>query len=412
MNFLFTLMLLMGSRAGAAEEKLLVLGEEWRVSGSHRLWIGATGGLSAQPSGNGIVIKGKREGVTDIRLGDREISVRVVRPAAAKTFQRIFSRTQTLAGLKAEWIGASPAVTGRLHRLEDYLALATDLPDDGAWTFRADIPKRLRHSLEDALLARLGTGAPVRPLAYEDSPTALFNGPVEAAKRWETRLARWGVSLRREETAVELAPVVRVEIAVAELRRDRVKNFGLKWPTSFNAQVLEGAWTAATPFQAEAFESHGYGRVLARPNVLCRSGKEAEFVAGGEFPIKIFNYRQQDVVWKRYGIVLKVKPKADASGRISLGLETEVSTIDPAHTVDGVPGLLTNKVASHFDLGRSRTVILSGLLKNEDSVHREGLVGLSSLPILGSLFGSHEWKENRTELVIFVRPSIVTEEEP
>ena len=159
-------------------------------------------------------------------------------------------------------------------------------------------------------------------------------------------------------------------------------------------------------------EYFAVSRVLARPNLLCRSGKEAEFVAGGEFPIKIFNYRQQDVVWKRYGIVLKIKPKADASGRISLGLETEVSTIDPAHTVDGIPGMLTNRVASYFDLTRPRTIVLSGLLKNEDSVHNAGVPGLSGLPILGPLFGSKEWKENRTELVIFVRPSIVSEEEP
>lgn len=129
-------------------------------------------------------------------------------------------------------------------------------------------------------------------------------------------------------------------------------------------------------------------------------------MAGGEFPIKTFNYLKQDVVWKRYGILLKVKPKADSSGRIALAVETEVSSIDPSRTVEGIPGLLTNRVASHFDLNRPRTVILSGLLKNEESYSSSGLLGLSSLPILGPLFGSREWKENRTELVIFVRPSI------
>lgn len=396
----------------ASEQKILVLGEEWIIDGQKRLWIEAAGGLSAQPRGHGIVMKGKKESVTDIRIGDREITVHVVTRAAAATAKVLSEKTSRLVGLTMSWNGSVPIIEGRLHRLEDFTSLVKSLPTDAVWEFHAEVPKRLRASFEDSLITQLGPGAPVRPLAFEDVPTALFNGPTEAAKRWESRLQRWGLRLRREEAAVEMAPVVRVEIAVAELRRDRVKNIGLKWPQSFNAQTLDGAWSATTPFSAEVFESQGYGRVLARPNVLCRSGKEAEFVAGGEFPIKIFNYRQQDVVWKRYGIVLKVKPKADASGRISLALETEVSTIDPAHTVDGIPGVLTNKVASHFDLTRPRTIVLSGLLKNEDSIHREGVPGLSGLPILGPLFGSKDWKENRTELVIFVRPSIVTEEEP
>lgn len=397
----------------AAEEKNLVLGEEWILRGNRRLWVSSEGLLTAKPRGTAIVIKGKKEGVTEIRHGDRSVVVRVVRPSAMRTHEALSRRAGKTAGLDVGWFGTSVAVDGRLYSMSDYRKLTADLPADARWVLRADVPSRMREEFERELVARVGTGAPVRPLVYEETPTALFNGAEKDAARWSATLGRWGVALRREKGAVDIAPVVRVEIAVAEIRRDKARALGIGWPASFDAKLLaDGKWTGEFPFSAQAFEAEGYGRLLARPNVLCRSGKEAEFMAGGEFPIKVVSLHSQGVIWKKYGIVLKVKPKADASGRISLGIETEVSTIDGSRVVDGIPGLRTNRVASHFDLARPRTVVLSGLLKNEDSVHHEGLPGLSGLPILGPLFGSENWRENKTELVVFVRPSIVEEDQP
>lgn len=412
MTFIHALLIFLnGGFARATETKTLVLGDEWSVR-APRVWVGSEGVLSVRPGGAGVVIKGRKVGVTDLKLGDRSLVVRIVRPGAVRLFDVLSERSRSRVGLETDWNGTVPAVTGRLHRVDDYLKLADKLPA-GEWEFRAEVPERLRDGLENALKARLGPEAPVAPLLYEETPVSLFNGTAEAAARWEGKLASWGLKLRRDDGAVEIAPVVRVEIAVAEIRRARAKNLGVRWPDAISGQILpDGAWVReGLPFNAQAFESEGLGRLLARPNLLCRSGKEAEFMAGGEFPIKTFNYLKQDVVWKKYGILLKVKPKADASGRIALAVETEVSSIDPSRTVEGIPGMLTNRVASHFDLSRPRTVILSGLLKNDESTSREGLLGLSALPILGPLFGSREWKENRTELVIFVRPAIVKDGE-
>ncbi|RYZ78230.1 MAG: type II and III secretion system protein, partial [Proteobacteria bacterium] len=153
----------------------------------------------------------------------------------------------------------------------------------------------------------------------------------------------------------------------------------------------------------------GKGRILASPTLLCRSGKEAEFLAGGEFPIRMMNLRMQDVVWKKYGVQMKVRPKADSSGRMSIALDIEVSTIDGSRGVDGIPAMLTNRMSSHFDLSKPQTIALSGLIKNEESNRQAGLPLLSRIPVLGALFSSRDFQENRSELIIFVRPSIVKE---
>jgi len=206
--------------------------------------------------------------------------------------------------------------------------------------------------------------------------------------------------------------LVKVQITVAEVKKDAFLSYGVQWPSNYTAQVIPGATAAENSglsIALQALESKGLGRVLARPNLLCRSGKEAEFVAGGEFPIKIMNFKIQDIVWKRYGILLKIKPMADFSGRMSISLETEISNLD-GHSVDGIPGLLTNRVQSHFDLSESKTIALSGLIKSESTESQVGLPGLARIPILGSLFSSKDFRENRTELVIFVKPEIVQED--
>lgn len=402
----------------ASETHQLVLGEEWVLKGHHRIWISSEKVLSARASGASVILKGKAEGTADVRMGAQLYSVRVVSPTAHQVEQLLHRRVSALAGLEFSWDGAKPIVMGRLHHLEAYFKLSENLPKGSEWEFRAEIPERLRHDFEARLQERLGPEAPVRPLMYGILPTTLFNGTPAAAERWKIEFARWGLGVQKDDAAVEMAPIVRVEIAIAEIRKNYEMNVGLKWPTgntgtnAATANLVPGSGLVFSNmvFAANALEAQGWGRLLARPNLLCRSGKEAEFVAGGEFPIKIFNYKIQDVVWKRYGIVLKVKPKADLSGRISLSLETEVSSIDKANAVDGIPGILTNKVISQFDLTRSRTIALSGLLREESSSSREGLPGLSGLPIIGALFGSKDWQDRKTELVVFVRPSI--EKEP
>jgi pilus assembly protein CpaC len=113
-------------------------------------------------------------------------------------------------------------------------------------------------------------------------------------------------------------------------------------------------------------------------------------------------------VWKKYGIMLNVKPKADFSGKMSISIETEVSSIDMSHAVDQVPALYTNKIQSHFELNGPRTIALSGLIKSDQGENSSGLPGLSRIPILGSLFSSKEFQDNRTELVVFVKPEVIS----
>lgn len=230
---------------------------------------------------------------------------------------------------------------------------------------------------------------------------------------YERLLKPFGVSIEKYSSSIETAPIVKVQISIAEVKRGEAQKLGLRWPEMYSASLVEGGLLNSNSIlvNAAAFEQTGLGRILASPNIICKSGKEAEFFAGGEFPIKIINYKSQNVTWKQYGIILKVKPLADSSGKISLSINTEISTIDDSKKVDDVPAINTNKVSSYFDLTSPKTIALSGLLKNEDGSSKTGLPFLSRIPIFSKLFSSDDYRNNKTELVIFVRPEILSEDD-
>lgn len=394
-----------------AEPILLVLGEEHRLTSaeSRRLWIESPAKLQGRARGEQVFLKPLKPGRVNIQTGTGPREVEIISPETAQTRKILLQATQKMLGLNVQVFEGQLQVEGRLHRIEDYLSFLKGLRGKAQWVLRARMSPDLQSRFKKAVQEELSLQQPPG-LVFTDRIQWLVgaSGPKEIPAE---QIERLGIEVLKDPDSVQPEPVVRVEIAVAEVRRDALREYGISWPSSAEAKLLpDSSWSRQELlFSGKAFEKTGHGRLLARPTLLCRSGKEAEFVAGGEFPIRIFNARLQDVVWKRYGIVVNVKPKADRAGRMSIALSVEISSIDDSRKIDGIPGILTNRVASHFDLSRPRVIALSGLIKQEDGRHREGLPGLSGLPILGPLFSSREWREHRTELVIFVRPEIAQE---
>ena len=147
---------------------------------------------------------------------------------------------------------------------------------------------------------------------------------------------------------------------------------------------------------------------MAEPKLVSRSGGQAEFLAGGEVPIPISNaLGALNVTFRQFGIILKIAPIADAEGFISTTIEVEVSTIDPAIAVNGIPGFATRRTRTEMNVRQGQTMVLSGLFSSEESKTVAKLPGLGSIPILGELFKSRDFRNNRTDLVIFVTPYII-----
>jgi pilus assembly protein CpaC len=372
------------------------------------IWIEKKNVITGQVKGNSLIITGKEVGASYVKIKDELIKFQVVKPQNYFLFKKINSLLSNKIGLKAETKNSAIIVSGSLYKLTDWIDLSKLISADEEFLFKANIEEALQEEAESYFNKLFADqGLPEQKIQINNNPLLRIHPQDPHFKDYEEILNPYGIKVIKDKTALSLAPVIKVQITVAEINRGFAQNYGVDFSDSYQAEILPT--TKIKDFEAKLhfLESSGNGKLLASPNIICRSGKEAEFLAGGEFPIKVRSKFGGDIVWKKYGVLLKVNPKADSLGRMSIGIQSEVSSIDKSLSIDGIPAISTNKVSSYFDLTGSKIIALSGLLTDVRGDNYSGFPVLSRLPIIGSLFSSRDFLNKRTELMIFVKPSIM-----
>jgi pilus assembly protein CpaC len=167
----------------------------------------------------------------------------------------------------------------------------------------------------------------------------------------------------------------------------------------------------------QALQEKNVLEILAEPNLLTASGKEASFLAGGEFPYPILQGAVGGgtsgitIQFKEFGVRLNFTPTLQADGYIHLKVKPEVSSLDftNALTIQGflIPALSTERFESEMDLKDGQSFAIAGLLDNRVTDVFEKIPGLSSIPWLGKLFQSRSRSKTRNELLVLVTPHIV-----
>ncbi len=208
------------------------------------------------------------------------------------------------------------------------------------------------------------------------------------------------------------------DLKILEINRGETAQLGMRWPDTLTAKGTAAAGpgngraiSVGSDFEARLnlLMAGGKARILSNPRLACESGGDANFLAGGEIPIVIVTPETRTVEWKTYGIVLRIHPTMDRGGRIRTQVTAEVSTVDHGSGTSEVPGFLTRRVSTLFSTSPGQTVMLSGLVKNEMAKDVAKVPLLGQIPILGELFKSRNFRENLTELAVFITPSEVTE---
>jgi pilus assembly protein CpaC len=161
----------------------------------------------------------------------------------------------------------------------------------------------------------------------------------------------------------------------------------------------------------EALRENGLLRVLSEPNLVAINGQEADFLAGGEFPVPIPSRDGIAIEYREFGVKLNFTPAVLSENRIRLKISPEVSEPDftTAVTVLGttVPGLAKRRVETVVELGSGQTFAIGGLLSERVRAVSRAVPGLGDVPILGALFRSIEFQSDETELVVLVTPELV-----
>ncbi|GEL72631.1 MULTISPECIES: type II and III secretion system protein family protein [Myxococcus] len=221
------------------------------------------------------------------------------------------------------------------------------------------------------------------------------------------------------------------EVQFVEIRRNSRDRYGIRYPTditgtataiaSISQELFPGTFgsgvstltlNANSDFSFGFQGNDGYGRLLAQPKLVCASGEKAEFLAGGEVPIPLITNNQFTVEFKKYGVILNLRPTADRNGNIQTEIEAEASEIDTSVAVSfggssSIPGFRTRKVKTNVTVRHGETIVLSGVFSHDEQKSVSKLPGLGHIPIIGELFKSRGFDSTKRELVIFVTPRIV-----
>src|SRR5262249_32075313 len=164
----------------------------------------------------------------------------------------------------------------------------------------------------------------------------------------------------------------------------------------------------------KALSTRGLFQSLAEPNLVAESGKEASFLAGGEFPVPIAQGTGGNVAisvsYKEFGVRLNFTPVI-AGNRVHLKVRPEVSTLDFANGVllQGfrIPALQTRRTETELELIDGQTFAIAGLLNNSMNSTLQKIPGIGDIPILGALFKSKAAQKDQTELVVMITPQIL-----
>jgi pilus assembly protein CpaC len=164
-----------------------------------------------------------------------------------------------------------------------------------------------------------------------------------------------------------------------------------------------------------AMQQRGLFQSLAEPNLVAESGKEASFLAGGEFPVPIAQGSGANlaisVMFKEFGVRLNFTPTINGD-RVHLKVKPEVSTLDFGNAVvmNGfrIPALSTRRTETEIELRNGQTFAIAGLLNNQMQSTMQKIPGIGDIPILGYLFRSKVANKEQTELVVMITPEILS----
>jgi pilus assembly protein CpaC len=227
--------------------------------------------------------------------------------------------------------------------------------------------------------------------------------------------------------ARRLAPVqkflVRIDFYFVQYDKNSSYGVGIGWPGSIGAGaslevshdlLAQSTRSATASISQQALprldiaSSHGWAKVLKQATVITNNDNEASFANGGEQNFPVNTGLTIGVERIGFGIDLKVRPHYDPQSReLGLKLDADISDLTSAVAGTSLPGRATSKLSTSVSLKLGQSLILSGIHTESLTHSVSGLPGLSEIPVLGILFGSHSQSRLETEGAIFVVPSVV-----
>ena len=171
-----------------------------------------------------------------------------------------------------------------------------------------------------------------------------------------------------------------------------------------------------------ALQSSGQAKILSAPSLMVMNNQEAQINVGTRIPVQTQSIiginsipgvgnstTNQGIGQTTYldtGVILQVKPRVNPGGLVYMEVSQEVSKPGPAGPGENPP-INTRTLDTSIAVQSGQTILLGGLISEDDQDSDDGVPGLSRIPILGKLFGSTKRGHQRTELIVLITPQVV-----
>jgi general secretion pathway protein D len=234
-------------------------------------------------------------------------------------------------------------------------------------------------------------------------------------------------------------PEVMLEVEILEIKRSRLLELGIAWPTSVGLTpiTLPGTGTDAQPLTIAALRRLNSGNIgvsgisatinankndidsntLANPRIRVRNKEKAKVVIGDKVPNitttvspGAAGFASESVTYLDVGLTLNVEPTIYLNNEIAIRIGLQVSNLLGSTTTKSgttAYNIGTREATTMLQLKDGENQVLAGLINNEDRSSGNKVPGLGDLPILGRLFGSNRDNNEKTEIVLSITPHLI-----
>ena len=349
-------------------------------------------------------------------LPDARIQVQPIRDSVVLTGTvRTATESDAAARIAAQFVGKPENVLNMLSIAgKDQVMLQVRIVE-----VQRNVVKQLGFDL-NAIMGQLGQDQ----LTFGISPTYGVNGGLLGGAIGGYKLDTTKVPVIKRDVKV---PLQTCDAAGVCTISEQIKTYDFVDPKDPLSTIKDSAGSTElnqAKSMIQAFERVGLVRTLAEPNLTAVSGEAGRFLVGGEFPVPTGNDQTGKVTieFKPYGVGLGYTPVVMSGGRISLKLSTEVSELTSlgAFSLSNgagsaalvVPGLAVRRAETTVEIPSGGSLMIAGLLQQTTKQTIDSVPGMTSMPILGTLFRSRDFLNGQTELVIIVTPYIVDPTRP
>jgi len=165
-----------------------------------------------------------------------------------------------------------------------------------------------------------------------------------------------------------------------------------------------------------AMETSGNTKTLSAPSLVVLNNQKAHIQVGDQIPITQTyintNANSDNTIgqleYKDTGVILNVRPRVNPGGLVYLNVNQVVSAAGQKDTATGNFPIQQREVATQVAVQSGQTVLLGGLIKQNDTTTDTGIPGLNRIPVFGRLFGTTNRSRARTELIVLITPRVIT----